>query len=114
MRSGVPHGISSWELSLAFSPLNRLAPALAKAAPAFTLGWLEPLRDFFRLLEVFCCGAPEKQASGNAPHGDRGVELCGHAEEAVFHGGRTGPLRKREARRRVIQGLNFLVLPELP
>src|SRR5215475_3865095 len=28
--------------------------------------------------------------------------------EAVFHGGRTCPLRKREARRRVIQGLDLL------
>jgi hypothetical protein len=34
-------------------PLERLAPPLARAAPAFALGRLQPLRNFFRLLKVF-------------------------------------------------------------
>jgi hypothetical protein len=37
-----------------------LAPALARAGPAFALGWLETLSDFLRLLEVFGHGTPEE------------------------------------------------------
>ena len=81
MRSGFPHGLSSGEISLSFYPLDPLAPPLARAGPAFAPGWLEPLRDFLRLIEVFGCGAPEEQASGNPPDRERNPQLCGHAEE---------------------------------
>ena len=36
-------------------------------------------------------------------------KFCGHAEEAVFHRGGAGPLRKREARRRIGERLNFFL-----
>jgi hypothetical protein len=109
MRSGFPHGLSSGEISLSFCPLDQLAPPLARAGPAFAPGWLEPLRDGLRLLEVLGCGAPEEQASGHFSDRQRYPEFCGHAEDAVFHGGRACPLRKHEARRRVVQGLNFFL-----
>jgi hypothetical protein len=70
---------------------------------------LKTLRDGLRLREVFGRGTPEEQAAGDASHSDRDVELASHAEEAVFHGGGAGPLRKREARRRIVQGLNFVL-----
>jgi hypothetical protein len=107
MRSGFPHGLSSREISRSVCPLDQLAPALARTGPAFALGWLEPLRDFFRLLEVFGRGAPEEQASRDTSHGHRGVELLGHAEDAVFHGGLACPLRKRNASSGVVEYLDF-------
>jgi hypothetical protein len=67
------------------------------------------LRDGLRLLEVFGRGAPEEHASRDTSHGNRGVELRGHAEEAVFHRGGAGSLRNRDTRRRVVQGLNFVL-----
>jgi hypothetical protein len=109
MRSGFPHGLSSGEISRSFFPLDQLAPALTKAGSAFALSWLETLRDCLRLFEVFGRGAPEEQASGDASHGDRGVELLDHAEDAVFHGGRAYTLRKCDARRSVAQRLEFLL-----
>src|SRR6266850_5238479 len=56
-------------------------PASADTGLAFSLGWLETLRDFLRLIEVFRSGAPEEQASGDASHGDSGVDLCSHSPE---------------------------------
>jgi hypothetical protein len=53
MRSGFPHGLSSGEISLSFCPLDQLAPASARAGPAFAPGWLETLSDCLRLREVF-------------------------------------------------------------
>jgi hypothetical protein len=109
MRSGFPHGLSSGEISLSFCPLDQLAPPLARAGPAFAPGWLEPLRDDLRLLKVFGRGGPEEQASGDVSHGDRGVELCGYAEDAVFHGSRAYALRKREASCSIPEGFDFFL-----
>jgi hypothetical protein len=109
MRSGFPHGLSSREISLSFCPLDPLAPVLARAGPAFALGRLETLSDCLRLLEVFGGGAPEEQASGHFSDRQRYPEFCGYAEEAVFHRGGACPLRKREARRRVVERLNFFL-----
>jgi hypothetical protein len=108
MRSGFLHGLSSGEISRSFCPLDPLAPALARTGPAFAPGWLETLSDCLRLLEVFGRGAPKEQASGHFSNRQRYPEFCGHAEEAVFHRGGAGPLRKREARRRVVQELDLL------
>jgi hypothetical protein len=84
-----------------------LAPALARAGPAFALGWLETLSDFLRLLEVFGHGTPEEQASGNTSDRDGDIELCSHAEDAVFHRGGTCPLRNRDAGSGVVERLDF-------
>ena len=88
-------------------PLQRLALALARAGPAFALGCLETLRDGLRLRKVVGRGAPVEQASGNSPDGERHSHLHSHAQEAVFHCGGADPLRKCEARRGIVQGLNF-------
>jgi hypothetical protein len=72
-------------------------------------GGLETSSDFFGLPEVLVGRAPEEQASTDASHGHRNGELCGHAEEAVFHGGWAGPLRQREAGRGVIERLDFFL-----
>jgi hypothetical protein len=37
------------------------------------------------LLEIFVGGAPEDEAAGDSPNGDRNTQLCGDAEDAVFH-----------------------------
>ena len=84
-------------------------PASADTGLTFALAWLETLRDYLRLLEVFGRGAPEEQASGHFSDRQRYPEFCGHAEEAVFHRGGACPPRKRDARRRVVQGLNFFL-----
>jgi hypothetical protein len=84
-------------------------PASADTGLACAPGWLETLRDFLRLREVFGRGMPEEQTTGDASHSDRGVELGGDAEDTVFHRGGACPLRKREARRPVVQGLNFFL-----
>ena len=85
------------------------SPASADTGSAFALGWLETLSDFFRLREVFGRGAPKEQAAAHFSDRQRYPECCGHAEEAVFHCGGTCPLRKREARRRVVERLNFFL-----
>jgi hypothetical protein len=82
-------------------------PASADTGLAFALGWLETLRDFFRLLEVFGRGTPKEQASRHFSDRQRYPKLCGHAEDAVFHGGRTGPLGNRDACCTIVQRLNF-------
>jgi hypothetical protein len=107
MRSGFPHGLSSREISLSFCPLDQLAPASVDTGLAFAPSRLETLRNGLRLFEVFGCGAPEDQASWHFSDRQRYPEFCGHAEEAVFHRGRACPLRNRDARRGVVQGLNF-------
>jgi hypothetical protein len=109
MRSGFPHGLSSREISRSFCPLDQLAPASVDTGLAFAPSRLETLRNCLRLLEVFGRGAPEEQASGHFSDRQRYPEFCGHAEEAVFHRGGACPLRQREARRRVVERLNFFL-----
>jgi hypothetical protein len=65
-------------------------PACAGASPAWLLRRVQALGDLFGLLEIVVRGAPEEEASGHAPDGDGELQLCGHAEEAVFHRGRAG------------------------
>ena len=48
---------------------------------------LEPCGSLLGLLEIFGRGAPEEEASGDSPDGDRHTELCGDAEDTVFHRG---------------------------
>ena len=76
---------------------------------AFAPGWLETLSDFFRLFEVFRSGVPEEQAAGNPPDRERHPQLSGHAQEAVFHGRGTRPLRKRDAGGGVVECLDFFL-----
>ena len=66
----------------------------------------QPACNLFGLLDILVRGAPEEQASGDASHRDRGVELRSHAQEAVFHGGRAGPLRKGDTGRGVVERLD--------
>jgi hypothetical protein len=82
-------------------------PALARAAPAFALGWLEPLRDFLRLLKVFGRGAPEEQASGYFSDRHRYTQLCGHAEDAVLHRVRACTVGDRHAHGLISQQLDL-------
>ena len=109
MRSDFPHGLSSGKPALSVCPLDQLAPALARTGPAFALGWLETLRDFLRLREVFGCGAPEDEACGNFPDRERNPQFRAHAEEAVFHGGRARPLRQRDAGGSIPEGFDFFL-----
>jgi hypothetical protein len=84
-------------------------PASADTGLAFALGWLETLSDFFRLLEVFGRGTPQEQASRYFSDRQRYPECCGHAEDAIFHSGRTCPLGNRDACCRIVQRLNFFL-----
>ena len=84
-------------------------PASAASGLAITLGRREPLCDGLRLSEVFGCRAPEEQASEHFSDRQRYPECCGYAEDAVFHRGEACPLRKREARRRAVERLNFFL-----
>jgi hypothetical protein len=99
-------------LSKPHSPMRpaRLASAASATGRVSGLpGGLEPGTDLLGLLEVLVSGTPEEQASGDASHGDRGVERCSHAKEAVFHGGRAGPFRKRDTGRGVVERLDFFL-----
>jgi hypothetical protein len=81
-----------------------LAPRLEEAVHELKgLITAQALSNFLCLCEVFGRGAPEEQAARDASHGNRGAELRGHTEEAVFHGGRAYPLRKREAGRGAVE-----------
>jgi hypothetical protein len=90
-------------------PLNQLTPAPSGAPLGSPLAGLEPGPDLFGLLDLLIRGTPEEQASGDASHGDRDIEFCGHAEEAVFHGGLTRSLRKREAGGGIVKQLDFFL-----
>jgi hypothetical protein len=83
-------------------------PASADTGLTFALAWLETLRNFLRLLEVFGRGAPEEQASGHFSDRQRYPEFCGHAEEAVFHRGGAGTFRERHVGGGVVQRLELL------
>jgi hypothetical protein len=87
---------------------RRLCPP-ASASGTSSPGALQALGNLLRLRGILVSGAPEKQASGDAPHRDRGVELRSYAKEVVFHGGRAGPLRKGDTGRGVAQRLEFLL-----
>jgi len=97
--------INQFHSTAAFRCLCTPASASGTSSP----GALQALCDLPRLRNIFSGGAPEEQASGDTSHGDRGVELCGHAEDAVFHAGRTGPLRKRDAGGGVPEGFDFFL-----
>jgi hypothetical protein len=70
---------------------------------------LEPSGDLLSLVEIFVSRAPEDEASGDSPDGDRNTELCGDAEDAVFHRGSAGAVWERHAGGGVVQGLDFLL-----
>jgi hypothetical protein len=58
--------------------------AAAGTGAAFAPCGLYALRDLYGVLAIFIGGAPEEQASGNSPDGDRNPQLCSHTEEAAF------------------------------
>jgi hypothetical protein len=45
---------------------------------------MQALCDLLGLLNIIIRGAPKEEASRHAPDGDGELQLCGHAEEAVF------------------------------
>jgi hypothetical protein len=89
--------------SLARSP----RPAPSGAGLWSSLGCLEPGTDLFGLLDILVRGAPENDASGHTPDRDKDVELCGHAEDAGFHGRDARALRNHQAGGGVVQRLDF-------
>jgi hypothetical protein len=70
-------------LPLASSP----RPAPSGARLWASLAGLEPGTDLFGLLKILRAGSPEEEASEDSPDGDRHTELCGDAEDTVFHRG---------------------------
>ena len=59
----------------------------------------QPTCDLFGLLDILVRRAPEEQAAGHPANCEQHPQLSGDAQEAVFHGGRTGALRKRDTDR---------------
>ncbi len=92
-------GMMYGEMHQRGSPTGELYAALSAPAAA-TRGclWrlpsgLQPWGDLVGLLEIFVSRAPEDQAAGDSPDGDRNPALCDDVEDAVFHRGWAGALR---------------------
>jgi hypothetical protein len=68
-------------------------PAASLGRSPSSLGRLQSVRYLFGLLDIFVCGAPAEQASGNFSDRHRDTELCRYTGDAVLHRGGAGALR---------------------
>src|SRR5262245_54338909 len=71
--------------------------------------WIDAVRRSVGLAGELLRRAPEDEAAGDSPNGDRNTELCGHTENAVFHRGETCAVRERHAGGGVAQCLDFFL-----
>ena len=70
---------------------------------------LQSCGDLLGLPAIFVSRAPEDEASGDAPDGDRNTELRGDAEDAVFPRDWACAVRERHAGGGGVQGLDFFL-----